>query len=76
MISFPMVRDSYYVYEYAEGHECGIEASLAHIDSVNQKLNETQNKIQKEIDELQEELKKNQDPERMSMIQEMISVSR
>ncbi|KAF7782136.1 hypothetical protein Agabi119p4_1512 [Agaricus bisporus var. burnettii] len=49
------------------------EASLAYIDSVDRKLNETQSKFQKEIDELQEELKKNQDPERMSMIQEMIS---
>ncbi|KXN90783.1 hypothetical protein AN958_03437 [Leucoagaricus sp. SymC.cos] len=49
------------------------EASLAHLESVNQKLNDTQKKLQKEIDELQEELKKNQDPERMSFIQEMIS---
>jgi hypothetical protein len=42
---------------------------------VNQKLNETQEKLQEEINELQEELKKNQDPERMTFIQEMISVS-
>ncbi|KAF9446218.1 hypothetical protein P691DRAFT_761819 [Macrolepiota fuliginosa MF-IS2] len=49
------------------------EASLAHIDTINQKLHETQTKIQKEVDELEEELKKNQDPERMSLIQEMIS---
>jgi hypothetical protein len=51
------------------------EASLAHIESVNHKLNETRGKLQREIDELQEELKKNQGPERMSLIQEMISVS-
>jgi hypothetical protein len=43
---------------------------------VDKKLNETQSRFQKEIDELQEELKRNQDPERMTMIQEMISVSR
>lgn len=49
------------------------EASLAHIESVNLKLNETQQKLQREIDDLQKELKENQDPERMSLIQEMIS---
>jgi hypothetical protein len=61
---------------FADEHSFLLEASLAYIDSVDQKLNETQYKFQKEIDALQEELKRNQDPERMSMIQEMISVSR
>lgn len=50
------------------------EASLAHIDDVNSKLNQTQVELQAEIHALQLELKNNQDPERMTMIQEMISV--
>lgn len=48
---------------------------MAHIESVNQKLNERQGKLREEINKLEDELKKNQDPERMSLIQEMISVS-
>ncbi|RDB16847.1 Vacuolar protein sorting-associated protein 53 [Hypsizygus marmoreus] len=49
------------------------EASLAHIDTVNARLSETQLILQKEIESLQVELKRNQDPERMQLIQEMIS---
>lgn len=49
------------------------EASLAHIEVVNTQLAETQAELQKEIDLLQADLKANQDPERMTMIQEMIS---
>ena len=48
---------------------------MAHIESVNQQLNERQEKLREEINKLEDELKKNQDPERMSLIQEMISVS-
>lgn len=51
------------------------ETSLAHIDAVNARLAETQNGLQKEIDSLQVELTRNQDPEKMQLIQEMISVS-
>ncbi|KAF7306010.1 hypothetical protein HMN09_00755500 [Mycena chlorophos] len=49
------------------------EASLADISAVQAKLSETQNELQREIDALQEELKNNQDPARMQLIQEMIS---
>ncbi|KAJ7282965.1 Vps53-like protein [Mycena rebaudengoi] len=49
------------------------EASLAHIGSVQSRLSETQSQLQREIDALQVELKHNQDPTRMHLIQEMIS---
>lgn len=49
------------------------EASLAHIDAVNSRLAETQLELQNEIDSLQQELSTNQDPEKMQVIQEMIS---
>ncbi|KAK7473107.1 Vacuolar protein sorting-associated protein 53 [Stygiomarasmius scandens] len=49
------------------------EASLAHIEAVQAKLAEDQRAIQNEIDILREQLKRNQDPDRMQMIQEMIS---
>ncbi|KAJ7045845.1 Vps53-like protein [Mycena alexandri] len=49
------------------------EASLAHITSVQARLVENQREIQREIDALQVELKQNQDPTRMHLIQEMIS---
>ncbi|KAF9050241.1 Vps53-like protein [Panaeolus papilionaceus] len=49
------------------------EVSLTHIDDINAQLAETQQELQKEIDELQAELRVSQDPDRMSIIQEMIS---
>ncbi|KAJ7899048.1 Vps53-like protein [Mycena leptocephala] len=49
------------------------EASLAHIASVQARLVESQRNLQREIDALQVELKQNQDPTRMHLIQEMIS---
>ncbi|KAF8800212.1 hypothetical protein BYT27DRAFT_7200395 [Phlegmacium glaucopus] len=49
------------------------EASLAHLEVVSSRLAETQQELQKEVDALQSELKISQDPERMSVIQEMIS---
>ncbi|KAJ7693303.1 Vps53-like protein [Mycena rosella] len=49
------------------------EASLAHIASVQTRLVENQQELQREIDALQAELKQNQDPTRMHLIQEMIS---
>ena len=51
-----------------------VEASLAHLEVVSSRLAETQQELQKEVDALQSELKVSQDPERMSVIQEMISV--
>ena len=50
------------------------EAPLAHLEVVSSRLAETQQELQKEVDALQSELKISQDPERMSIIQEMISV--
>lgn len=52
-----------------------VEASLAHLEVVSSRLAETQQELQKEVDALQSELKISQDPERMSVIQEMISVN-
>ncbi|KAJ7346960.1 Vps53-like protein [Mycena albidolilacea] len=49
------------------------EASLAHIASVQARLIENQRELQQEINALQAELKQNQDPTRMHLIQEMIS---
>lgn len=49
------------------------EASLERIEGVQTQLAETQQRLQEEIDSLQAELQRNQDPERMSIIQEMIS---
>ncbi|KAF5348642.1 hypothetical protein D9758_006764 [Tetrapyrgos nigripes] len=49
------------------------EASLANTEAVQAKLAEDQRAIQKEIDALREQLKRNQDPDRMQLIQEMIS---
>ena len=51
-----------------------VEASLAHLEVVSSRLAETQQELQKEVDALQSELKLSQDPEKMSVIQEMISV--
>ena len=51
-----------------------VEASLVHLEVVSSRLAETQQELQKEVDALQSELKVSQDPERMSVIQEMISV--
>ncbi|KDR67572.1 hypothetical protein GALMADRAFT_79772 [Galerina marginata CBS 339.88] len=49
------------------------EASLAHLEAVSARLAETHQELQKEVDALQAELRISQDPERMSVIQEMIS---
>ncbi|RXW18060.1 hypothetical protein EST38_g7790 [Candolleomyces aberdarensis] len=49
------------------------EASLERLDEVGAQLAATQQQLQEEIDSLQEELKRSQDPDRMSIIQEMIS---
>ena len=52
----------------------GAEASLALLEAVQTKLTENQRDLQREIDSLKEELRQNQDPNRMQLIQEMISV--
>jgi hypothetical protein len=50
------------------------EASLARLDAVQAKLAQDERELQAEIDALQEVLKQDQDPGRMQLIQEMISV--
>lgn len=50
------------------------EASLGHIDAVQARLAQNELDLQSEINSLQEELKRDQDPGRMQLIQEMISV--
>lgn len=50
------------------------EAALAHTEVIQARLAESQREVQREIDELQAELKLHQDPNRMQSIQEMISV--
>ena len=50
------------------------EASLGELEAVQQRLADTEREMKAQIDELTEELKANQDPNRMQIIQEMISV--
>lgn len=51
-----------------------IEESLGEIVTVQEKLKEDELEIQREIDSLRKELKRDQDPTRMQIIQELISV--
>ena len=51
-----------------------LEASLGELEAVQQRLVENEREMKAQIDELTEELKANQDPNRMQLIQEMISV--
>lgn len=50
------------------------EASLGELEAVQQRLAENEREMKIQIEELTEELKGNQDPNRMQLIQEMISV--
>ncbi|KAF8625638.1 hypothetical protein AX15_005277 [Amanita polypyramis BW_CC] len=49
------------------------ESSLAHIDEVNSRLNDAQTQLRHEIQGLRAELRRSQEPEKMQLIQEMIS---
>ncbi|KAF8345521.1 Vps53-like protein [Amanita rubescens] len=49
------------------------ESSLAQTEEVNNRLNDTQAQLRREIQALHAELQRSQDPERMQLIQEMIS---
>ena len=51
-----------------------LEASLGELEAVQQRLADNERQMKAQVDELTEELKANQDPNRMQMIQEMISV--
>ncbi|KZV93409.1 hypothetical protein EXIGLDRAFT_612935 [Exidia glandulosa HHB12029] len=48
------------------------QAALAELDAVQGRLREDQRALQTQIDELQNELRRDQDPDRMQLIQEMI----
>lgn len=48
---------------------------MGHIDAIQAQLAKDELEIRCEIDSLQDELKRDQDPNRMQLIQEMISVS-
>ena len=50
------------------------EASLGELEAAHQRLADNERQMKAQIDELTEELKANQDPNRMQLIQEMISV--
>ena len=50
------------------------ESALAQIEEVNARLNDTQAQLRREIQALHAELQRSQEPERMQLIQEMISV--
>ncbi|OSX65954.1 hypothetical protein POSPLADRAFT_1177410 [Postia placenta MAD-698-R-SB12] len=49
------------------------ESSLERLDAVQTRMIETERQLQAEIDALKEELRREQDPSRMQLIQEMIS---
>ncbi|KAG0700832.1 Vps53-like protein [Suillus ampliporus] len=49
------------------------EASLSQLETIQTRLSQNERDLQREIDALKEELRRDQDPNRMQMIQEMIS---
>ena len=51
------------------------ESALGQLEAVQARLAQNERDLQAEIDALREELRKDQDPSRMQLIQEMISVS-
>ena len=51
-----------------------VEAALGQLEAVQSRLTENEKELQDEIDSLQTELRREQDPNRMQLIQEMISV--
>ena len=51
------------------------ESALGQLETVQARLAQNERDLQAEIDALREELRKDQDPSRMQLIQEMISVS-
>jgi hypothetical protein len=50
------------------------EISLGQLETIQARLSQNERDLQCEIDALREELRRDQDPNRMQMIQEMISV--
>jgi hypothetical protein len=51
-----------------------VEKALEHLDTIQHKLQSDRMAIQSELDVLFGELQKSQDPDRMQIIQELISV--
>lgn len=51
-----------------------LEEALAQLENIQAKLETNRQAIQSELDELFEQLQQNQDPNRMQIIQELISV--
>ena len=51
------------------------QPTLSQIDAIHGRLQEDQRLLQEQIDVLQAELRRDQDPDRMQLIQEMIGVS-
>lgn len=69
-----MVRSSYY-WTPTRAIISPSEASLGQIDIIQGQMARDELELRREIDLLQEDLKRSQDPGRMQLIQEMISVS-
>ncbi len=61
--------------ELSQRTDASIEESLGQLETVQTRLAQNERDLQQEIKALQEELRKEQDPSRMQLIQEMISVS-
>jgi len=51
-----------------------VETSLGELEAVQQRLADSEREMKAQIDELTDELKTNQDPNRMQLIQGMIFV--
>ncbi|KAF8310331.1 Vps53-like protein [Cantharellus anzutake] len=75
-----MFSDPLDSFDFTENHAVNIlnnlipdEASLTNLDSVQRKLRDDQRSLQQEIVILRNELHKDQNPERMQVIQELIS---
>jgi vacuolar protein sorting-associated protein 53 len=71
---FPDGAFTYWACKLIVPAEQGAEASLSQLETVQARLSQNERDLQCEIDALREELRRDQDPNRMQMIQEMISV--
>ena len=75
MASFRMVRE-HVSSACAMRMNRSTEDSLGQLEAVQARLAQNERNLQQEITSLQDELRKEQDPSRMQLIQEMISVRR
>lgn len=74
MRNFQTVRTQLFVVIVGHTSSPHTESSLERLDAVQTRMIETERQLQAEIDALKEELRREQDPSRMQLIQEMISV--